>query len=241
MATWKKVITTADDADYKNSSNKVSRMISTSNSRSGYRQSLGVNYRWYWSIPSSYYGWKRNNRGNHVSGGVNSNAEPLNNNLPTSISGAVPFDYYFERDMKVTTNDKMKIHWHSSPTSAIFSNTMKLYFAPIIIPVSTVNTYRFSNNNYQAILDDDFEYLFSTGHDGTSASRGIVEADLSTISGYTSNDSAYSFGFKWTFPSDVTITRGSALLLFVTNTFNTSSGTSEYMRNLTAIIEGENV
>ena len=230
MATWKKINT---------SNTNVNKMVATANSKAGYRMLSSGNYRWGWCVPSSYYGWRRNNRANHLLGGPNSSTSAINSNLPANISGQTPFDYFFEKDMKITTSDTMKVHWHSSSNYAVFPRSCKLYFAPILIPPDTVNTYRFVNHNYLSIPNSDFEYLFDTGHDGSSTTRGIVKADLNTIVGYTANDSTYSFGFQFTFPTEKTIKAGAALLMLITCDAFTSSSGSKYMRNFTVTISGE--
>lgn len=235
MATWQKINT---------SSAEVNKLICTANSKSGYVQTINMTpplYRWYWTIPSGYYGWGRNIRTNATSGGVNNNSQPENNNLPNNIAANHSFDHFFEKDMIITSNDKMKIHWHSSSTSAIFANTTKLFFAPVIIPPDTVDAKRFTSNNYGNIGVSDYEYLFSTGWDGTSDTKGIVKADMSSISGYSSNDTTYTFGFEWNFPSSYTIQKGSGLLFLITSDQESSGSNSKYLRNLSVVITGEEV
>ena len=52
MATWNKIQT---DTHRK-------MMVVTANSKSGYRTSFVSTTRHYWTVPSSYYGYKRNQR-----------------------------------------------------------------------------------------------------------------------------------------------------------------------------------
>lgn len=228
MATWTKVST----------DNHRKRMVVTANSKSGYRSGVGVNYRHFWSVPSSYYGYSRNQRTNHLSSSASEPAAPDHGSLPAFISYGTPLDYYFERKFTCTAGQKMKVAWHSS-SSQVFEDDTKIYFAPIIIPPDTMDSRRWSNHNASSIASADFEYLFLSGYDGTSTTRGIVKADIGDIAIYSDSDSSYFFSFEYTFPNTTTIEAGSGLLFLITNDQSTSSSASEYMRNFSVVLEGD--
>tara|TARA_Y100000401_G_scaffold56_1_gene39 strand:+ start:4219 stop:5001 length:783 start_codon:yes stop_codon:yes gene_type:complete len=208
----------------------------TANSRSGYKSGSGSNFRHFWAVPSSWYGIRRNNRGNHLSSSSGEPAIPDYGSLPASISTSTPMDNMFEYGVKATTNHKFKVSWHSS-SNQIWQNDSIIYFAPIIILPDDYN--RWTNHNFTAISKSDWTFLFPTGYDGTSTTRGIVKADLGTITGLTSNDATYNFAFEWSIDTELTIPMGSHILILVTNDQATSSSTSEYMRNLTCVLECE--
>ena len=228
MATWTKIST----------DNYRKKMVVTANSKSGYRVGVGINYRHFWSVPSSYYGYKRNLRANHLSSGSSEPAAPDHGSLPAFITYSTPLDYYFERKFTCTAGQKMKVAWHSS-SSQVFDDDTKIYFAPIIIPPDTMESKRWTNHNGLTITNTDYEYLFANGYDGTSSTRGIVRADIGDIDLYTDSDASYFFSFEYTFPNTTTIEAGSGLLFLITNDQSTSSIASEYMRNFSVVIEGD--
>tara|TARA_R100000231_G_C5325273_1_gene164672 strand:+ start:858 stop:1544 length:687 start_codon:yes stop_codon:yes gene_type:complete len=226
MATWKKISTSSSDREF---------VCLTANSRAGYRSGSLNSFRHFWTVPSSFYGIRRNSRFNVLSSPNGEPAVPDYGTLPASISAGTPFDNMFEYGVKATTSHKFKVSWHSS-SSQTWDNDTIIYFAPILVFPDNYN--RWSSNNYTSIPLADYDFLFSSGHDGTSATRGIVKADLGTISGLSSGDSTYNFGFEWSIPTDVTIPMGSHILVLITNDQSTSSS-SVLMRNLTCVLECE--
>ena len=227
MATWRKLSTASSDREF---------VCMTALSKSGYRSGFSTSFRHFWSVPSSFYGIRRNSRGNYLSSGSTEPLQPDYGSLPASISNGTPFDNMFEYGVKVTTSHKFKVNWHSSP-SHTWDNDTIIYFAPILVFPDDYP--RWQSNNYSSILKANYNFLFASGYDGTSSTRGIVKADLGTISGLTSGDSTYNFGFEWSIPQDLTIPMGSHILILVTNDQATSSGTSKWMRNLTCVLECE--
>jgi hypothetical protein len=213
MANWKKVSTRSAEREI---------VIASADTRSGYRSaSMGGNistYRYYWCVPSGYYGIRRNYRANYSSGPAGEPVLPVNDSLPSSYAGTSQFDNMFEYDVKVRTDHKLKVQWRST-SGHVWPDNSKIWIA---------------------IPESDYTYLFSNGYGGDSDTKGIVQATITaSIGGYTANDISYNFGYEWTIPTEVVIPKGSFIVLLINNSVATSTGTAKRMRDFICTLECE--
>ena len=235
MANWRKVLTTQDEI------NRHRELVTcAAQSKSGYRTgSVNGSRRHYWSVPSSYYGINRNVRHNHQSSPTATEPDAPDNGSIPAMTGYGQFDYRFEQRCKFQSGDKIRVQWKST-TGHTFPDDEIVYIAPVIVKPS--DNVRESHNNFISYNKaNDYTYMVTpNGYDGSSSTEGIFKCDMSEISGYTSNDTTFWYGFTYTHSgSEVVIPAGSMLVFFITNTMSTSSSTSEYMRDLLITVECE--
>ena len=232
MAIWRKLIS------YK-STTEMYKMISA-NSKSGY-MSTGLNgVKYYWNRPASYYGLERNYRTNHSVGAEENQGQggALADHLPLLYPYSAPWDGYVPYDCIIQAGHVTRIHWGVNANNFPDDVFCRYFFALAFVEPTDNKFWSEHNGQSMSLASGDITFPLN-GYDGTSDTAGILKFDVNSSS-YTANDTTYHFYFDYTHSgTPITLKRGSYYTWFVTNDTDTTSNTSEYMRDLTIMQEWE--